>query len=374
MKSLAVVSCLGIFWPTLAMGISACGNRGAKGDADTLPGDATTGAQSGGSTTFISQADLAGKCPPSQARLSRAFPDAPITGTTQGSGFAPTLTGGDLADGTYYLVERTMRGSGNVPSQVSSVLLLRAMNLTYLESHISPKGFVESASAGPVTLRDGALDTSAMQPCWGSEFLPSLFDYGVTGDDVVLRLGGLDYTYRRATSAPTPAVVAGTSPTTACEWFAGDNCWKKSVVAAYACVPKNQGTFNAARTVCTLEDGATVTFAKPVPATPVIDTDFTIAKDGKTCVHFAVTSGKVTILETSLGTYRMQNDSPWPGLASTFCPDGSAVTLQPASLQDCDYKLQPGLESQTTSAKFSYSLEPSQAQISYPDLFNCKLP
>jgi hypothetical protein len=288
------------------------------------------------------------------------------------------LTGGDLVDGTYTLVGRTMRGSGTVPSQVSSVLLLRAMNLTYLESHISqsaPTGFAESASAGPVTVQEGALDTSAMQQCWGTESLPGLVDYSVTGDEVVLRMGGLDYTYRRSNTSPAPAITAGASPETVCEWIAGDNCWKTSVAAAYACVPQNQGTFNADRTVCTLEDGATVTFAQPVqPSKAGFDTDFTIAKDGKTCVHFANTSGKVVILETSLGTYRLDNDSPWPGMQSTFCPDGSAVTMQRTDYQRCDHKLQPSLGCQTTSAKYSYSLDARQAQSSKPDLFNCKMP
>lgn len=142
-----------------------------------------------------------------------------------------------------------------------------------------------------------------------------------------------------------------------------DNCWKRAVREANACLDASAtGVLSADRTLCTYPDGSTVQFAEPTPTT--IDEnyvwDFSIVVGGEVCADF---------LELSDGGYRLATASGETEVrlggvitATVTCPDGSGFDygLDPSMLLGgCDY---PGI----TYAGAHVSLLPQQADDTMP--------
>ncbi len=135
-----------------------------------------------------------------------------------------------------------------------------------------------------------------------------------------------------------------------CSWFAGPNCWKDSVAAAYTCVaPDATGTFDAARETCTYADGTTVRFAEPVPGSlENYDWRFDIgpASGGSACMSFAEqedASGSEVELVTSLGTFReVTTLSDTDGTLRIECPDGVRYQIGVIAALQCELSTLPG--------------------------------
>jgi hypothetical protein len=175
-----------------------------------------------------------------------------------------------------------------------------------------------------------------------------------------------------ATIIPRAEAGAPLSPT--CQWFVGDNCRKQAIAALYACAPKTQGRFNATRTVCTLEDGTTVNFSEAVvPRKTGLDVDFTITRNGATCAHVD-NVGWGEEIETNLGTYRVEYDSPSRDTRSYFCPDGTVTTMLDEEVLDCEISTLPTASCQDLETNYSFEIPTSFAGLGGPNLFNCKAP
>jgi hypothetical protein len=127
-----------------------------------------------------------------------------------------------------------------------------------------------------------------------------------------------------------------------CAWLAGSNCWKDSVTAATACTDAAAtGTFNAATTLCTYVDGATVRFDPSWPATvsyaafhaPEYDTtwDFTVLTSTAAPCADLRSDGSLS-LTTRLGTFTMASTA---STVEFTCPDGSRYSLPGLEVLNC---------------------------------------
>ncbi len=163
-----------------------------------------------------------------------------------------------------------------------------------------------------------------------------------------------------------------------CDWFEGDNCWKKSVAAAVACIPTGEtGVLSADRTSCSYSDNTLVTFANAVPETAPgsYAWDLSITKGGATCASFLdLTSngGGDFRLETSLGVFRKDGDNPNEGSNVVFtCPDGE-YQIDFLDALDCVDSF-PGFGASATPTSASLSFLGAGSGTS-ANLVNCVAP
>jgi hypothetical protein len=137
--------------------------------------------------------------------------------------------------------------------------------------------------------------------------------------------------------AGTVAIVAlavgcsggGGAPTLDCAWLAGDNCWKKTLADAVACLPPTTetGTLSADGASCTYASGAKVTFVPPLvlpmpTSTTLQDVkwNFTVTNAGAECLHYEKSGGSFKLVVK--GQTVQEGPSGALGLAVS-CPDGT---------------------------------------------------
>jgi hypothetical protein len=180
--------------------LAACGSGGSGGSTDTDGGAQPDGGTKAGVDVAgaVPPAAIAAGCRAKQVSIDTAFPGIAAVRTSFGSSLGPDPKGGTIADGTYFLVDRTMRGSGSVPSSEKAALVFKANTLEFMKWHIAPQpDSSDDAWAGPVTTSGTVLDTSGMKTCWGSASLSSSIAYTATGTDIMMRFGIIDYTFRK---------------------------------------------------------------------------------------------------------------------------------------------------------------------------------
>ncbi|WP_428263622.1 hypothetical protein [Haliangium sp.] len=162
-----------------------------------------------------------------------------------------------------------------------------------------------------------------------------------------------------------------------CSWFEGDNCWKDSVAAAYACVdPNAEGTFHASRGECMYADGTTVTFAQPVPSTGFEDYEWSFSigpADGEACMSFEdsdALGGSELVLETSEGRFRETANLTATGGTLRFdCPDGTSYQIGVIAALECDLSTVPGHVAVSSGGTVSFNFLGRASTDG--DLFSC---
>lgn len=159
-----------------------------------------------------------------------------------------------------------------------------------------------------------------------------------------------------------------------CQWFEGDNCYKETVEAIYACVEAAQvGSFDTDQRVCSLPDGTAFTFASPPPLTFDDEGvwDFEITMDGAFCGsvrELGPAPDDPLVFESSLGEFRQE----LVGLELVLtCPDGDKYKIGALDSFMCDLSTLPGYGYSTTSDLLNFSL--SGASSSDPLLY-CQRP
>ena len=178
--------------------------NGLGGSGTGLTGPETSGGQ-GGSTLVSGGGSgggsggagaVASACPATEVTITTAYPDAASVKTSQGSSFGPTPAGGTVADGVYYLTDRTMRGSGTVPSQEKAVIVISGETMTFWKWHIKPAtdpGTAETVWAGTFKANSTSLDLSGLQTCWGSDSVATAVPFTASSTGLMLRFGIMDY-------------------------------------------------------------------------------------------------------------------------------------------------------------------------------------
>lgn len=120
-----------------------------------------------------------------------------------------------------------------------------------------------------------------------------------------------------------------------CEWFAGDNCWRKAANEFAACASDSQGAFDASATTCTTADGGQVSFASPVPIDVELEYswDFTVDNSGTACGHFqSLSNDNGYLLTTPSGEVRAEAT----GFSEVItCADGSQYSIPISSAFEC---------------------------------------
>jgi hypothetical protein len=127
-----------------------------------------------------------------------------------------------------------------------------------------------------------------------------------------------------------------------CEWFAGDNCWRKAANEFAACASDSQGAFDASATTCTTTDGGQVSFPAPVPVDVDVDYswDFTVENSGMACGHFqSLSNDNGYLLTTPSGEVRAEATAAGEVIT---CPDGAQYSIPIASAFECLFDL-PGI-------------------------------
>ena len=177
-------------------GLACGGTTPVPADGGARIADAGKSTDSGGATVPANA--IAAGCRPKVTTVASAYPAANDVKIEAGSSVKPALNGGTLVDGTYFLVARILRANGTMDSIESAVLVINGSQIEYLDAifmNWAASVANESASAGPVVLKDGYLDTSGMVPCWGTGQLDKFIPYSATATEIVLRLGSVDYTF-----------------------------------------------------------------------------------------------------------------------------------------------------------------------------------
>lgn len=127
-----------------------------------------------------------------------------------------------------------------------------------------------------------------------------------------------------------------------CEWFTGDNCWRKAATEFGTCASDSQGAFDAGGTTCSMPDGGQVSFASPVPV-DIDDNyawDFTVQNNGTTCGRFqSFSSSSKLLLTTPSGLVRAEGSIAGEVIT---CPDGSKYSIPLANAFECLFDL-PGI-------------------------------
>jgi len=142
-----------------------------------------------------------------------------------------------------------------------------------------------------------------------------------------------------------------------CTWFAGDNCWKHVLATARACVDQTaNGTLSADRKQCTYPDGTVATSTAPFPDYNQINDeswDFTITKQGQTCVSVNQPDDDSYEIVTSLGMY----SSKLSGMNWVItCPDSHAYSIDVMSALNCGSEIQIGPSNMCGSSLVIYKL------------------
>lgn len=143
-----------------------------------------------------------------------------------------------------------------------------------------------------------------------------------------------------------------------CAWLLDEgNCWRQTVRAAERCLPAEDevGTFSPDRSSCSYEDGVRVSFARPFTDRTVghgeLVWDFTVERDGATCVDFVEHGDAGITLTTPGGTLRVEK--LLAGMA-VVCPDGSRYAGG-TELLECAFDTLPGTARYTTSGSAAFS-------------------
>jgi len=165
-----------------------------------------------------------------------------------------------------------------------------------------------------------------------------------------------------------------------CDWLDSDNCWKQLMETGRDCVPEGkQGTFDAAGTLCTYDDGSTVELLLGATASTwadVEDKGFLLTRgDGTVCAEFyeEQTTGEgigewyAEILGARFtATSTTGFEQVWE------CPDGTQWQLT-QDIVDCENWLfrVPGLISTSTDEFFGAGFGGVQPPLG---VFGCAIP
>jgi len=126
-----------------------------------------------------------------------------------------------------------------------------------------------------------------------------------------------------------------------CEWFTGENCWRRAANEFAACASNSQGTFDGDKTECTTADGGRVAFASPVPSDILVEDpwDFEVESNGTRCGRYQSDDHSIE-LTTASGTVRVTVHGTSGEVVT--CPDGSEYSISLSSLFECPFEL-PGI-------------------------------
>lgn len=174
----------------------------------------------------------------------------------------------------------------------------------------------------------------------------------------------------------TPA--ATTTMSLDCAWLASDNCWKKTIAAASACLPDQAavGTLSSDGATCTFTTGQTVTFDPPVtlPLNLMSKVSFAMTTNGAPCFSFKWSDANSFVVSTSAGTVTVGASEPLT--EAIQCPDGSRVSNTNAlSLLSCDAGVFGGLPGQSWSGgDTSITVEAvGTSAPGYVPIFTCQM-
>ncbi len=113
-----------------------------------------------------------------------------------------------------------------------------------------------------------------------------------------------------------------------CDWLTGANCWKASLQAVTECLPpvEEKGTLSADGRSCSYTQGHLLTFRRPVDMQRLDQQvwDFTLEKDGQSCLSLSEPSETKLVLTTPLGTFLEEAKNM--GVQFT-CPDGKQYKI-----------------------------------------------
>jgi hypothetical protein len=180
-------------------GTQAGGNSSASSSSLSASGGSAGAVSSTlASTAPPATAEGAFTCPSDGSSATKLYPDAKSVTTSQGSSFIPDRTGGSLSDGTYYLVERTMRNSGRVPRSESGAIEIKGSSIKIVISRITEP--TDSAWVGTFTTSGKTLDLKGVKPCYGGEganIAGELFDYSATSTSLTFMVGPVEYLFEK---------------------------------------------------------------------------------------------------------------------------------------------------------------------------------
>jgi len=158
-----------------------------------------------------------------------------------------------------------------------------------------------------------------------------------------------------------------------CAWIEGDdNCWATVAASTVGCVHADGalGTFDADRSTCTYEDGASVEFVEPLPA----ELDAGLGDDldvvlwdsaGGECASFTQTADSFHLTGpagTVVADYLQAS-------AVYTCPDGSQWTMSSHDLLECELSRLPGYGMNSSSSDITVTLTTTETA-----LFSCEDP
>ncbi len=156
-----------------------------------------------------------------------------------------------------------------------------------------------------------------------------------------------------------------------CTWFEGDNCWKRALASASACLPESSalGTLSAAGDRCTYSSGHTVTFNKPVNLESNGDDpwDFSISSSAGQCLSYRETTTGFTLV-TPAGTF---TEGAVGQALQLTCPDGSQFYMESAlGVLECNLFDLPGYSTSSSSSSVVFSF--IGAEDGSQDVFECR--
>lgn len=154
-----------------------------------------------------------------------------------------------------------------------------------------------------------------------------------------------------------------------CDFFENDNCWKRGVAEANACVDTTaDGTLSGDRLICTYPDGTTINFEDPVPMDFSDDSylwRFEIVTNGSSCATFREASDGGVSLTTARGEFVEEIDG---FTVRMTCPSGDTFKIDGFDALECGFDVLPGYSTSVGSFGASFTLLGTDAN---EQLFSC---